>query len=645
MPPELFSNTATYGPEVDIWAFGAMMYEIATGAPPFAKENIGDWRTLGESIRKQVPRLEGDEYSNELKSIVAYCLQSDPGARPPVEKLQRHPYIYNTASKFPTSSLSHLVRAFRLWEDRGGNRKSLFMAGGAQGPSQVLSTAMSDDEWNFSTTDVFDQQVRRQSTIEDFYDAYGKSAELESGAPFNEGTARPPASTPGRRRPPPKALAPLKAPIEKLFDVDTTSNYKDDSDMHYNRAPMPATSATTSDLPLRTDSMHNTIRDTMIDLGDMDPETGMSSFPEQTLKPNQHNRGLSYEDRTVTAAEFSQTATQDLNEFNMNRRTQDWKFPSMAPDASDFEAAPFPPHFELPRPELVPAPGGRPALIHHPTEPIGGFNGLANSSPVHDRMSMRDSLIDLDLSLPDDDDHVIQAPGLLLTRPSTAYSDTGSATSEADTETDHSTTGDAFELERHMSIYQSISGNRAIGHASQQHTHINGNSIGNGTDSSDPSSSELDTDADVTPAFDPHDYAPRLASLAGYTAARSRNRGRGGSSMSSHTSGLSSSSSTSAGATSASRNPSMSSSMSTGYLGSELFKVGSTSLPPPPNGRVMMGIASQEETIAEVTRMMDGLRTELGSFARLYEDVHGAQATGRGGSRMRGRAQRGARGA
>lgn len=36
MAPELFDSTVSYGSEVDIWAFGSMAYEMATGLPPNA---------------------------------------------------------------------------------------------------------------------------------------------------------------------------------------------------------------------------------------------------------------------------------------------------------------------------------------------------------------------------------------------------------------------------------------------------------------------------------------------------------------------------------------------------------------------------------------------------------------------------------
>jgi serine/threonine protein kinase len=432
MAPELFGPNPIYGKEVDIWAFGAMIFEIATGLPPHVADGIGFDR-LATYVQNHTPRLEGGNFSNEIRDLVAYCLEELPSARPTIEEVQKHPYIYNTSTEYPTSMLSQLVRAFRLWEDHGGSRKSLFMAGGAQGPS---ANSAADDEWNFSTTAAFDQEVLRQSTPQDVFEAYGKGVALQGF--FAEETSRP-TQKPSRRRPPPEALARLPAPLEKIFDPNTMSNYEENSRSHYGKGPQqPA-----SDLPLRDVTSQTSIRDTMIDLGGHDSDTGLSSFPDMdTIKANRRGvREEEEDDYSTTLHNFSRPALSDPADVNPNRRTQDWKFPTMAPPASaDPEISRFPTSYELPRPAVTPASGGRPALIHHPTEPIGAaFVGSLSQNTSMDRLSMRESLIDLDMSMPD--------PVPSYIRPSTANSDAGSATSE------QMTLGNPFEFERHASLY------------------------------------------------------------------------------------------------------------------------------------------------------------------------------------------------
>ncbi|KAG4443715.1 hypothetical protein IFR05_000804 [Cadophora sp. M221] len=438
MAPELFGHTPSYGSEVDIWAFGSMIFEVATGLPPNVADGV-TYDRLGSHLRNNTPRLEGGNYSNNLRRLVAFCLEEDPNARPTIGEVQKHPYILNTSSSHPTSTLKVLVGSFKVWESRGGSRKSLFMQHGAQGSTPALVSQ--DDEWNFNGTEYFEDNVWGQYGVKDVIEAYGPGA-----VGFVDETTRPPAKV-SRRRPPPEALSRFPAaPLEKIFDPNTLTSYEDNSTTYYGR-PMPQLGPSDkSDLPLRDDSAQISIRDTMIDLGGHDPETGLSSFPDMgTIKAGRRGRDESEDEYNSTLHDFSRPALSDPAETNNNRRTQDWKFPSMAPPASaDPELSRFPTTYEVPRPLMTPGSGGRPALIHHPTEPVGAFGGgLAPTAPTpSERLSMRESLIDLDMSMPD--------PIPEFRRPSTANSDVGSATSE------QMTSGNPFELERHASLYQPI---------------------------------------------------------------------------------------------------------------------------------------------------------------------------------------------
>ncbi|KAF7895706.1 uncharacterized protein EAF01_009668 [Botrytis porri] len=462
MAPELFDAVPSYGKEVDIWAFGCMAYEIATGLPPNAMSRL-PFDRLGSLIKQHAPRLEGGDYSDELRDLVAFCLEEFPSERPSIDRVQNHHYILNTSSKYPMSSLSHLVRAFKLWEDHGGSRKSLFMLGGAQAPSEFSSTALSDDEWNFSTTAAFEQEVRRKSTAQDVYDVYGSGVEFDAG--FPQETARPPPQK-GRRRPPPETLAPSRGPLEKIFDPNTLSSYEDNVRNHYGRPYLPPTSdlppvPSRSDLPLRDDTAQTSIRDTMIDLGGHDAETGISVFPDMdTIKAGRHGREEPDEDYMTTLPDFSRPALSDPADINPNRRTREWKFPAMVPPASaDPEVSRFPPSFqEVPKPAFTPGIGGRPGLVHHPTEPLGGFGGGLPPAEIHTgmpRLSFRESLIDLDMSMPDP----VPAFNPDFGRPSTADSDAISILSDSGQALTSSTVN-PFELERHASLYQPTSHSR-----------------------------------------------------------------------------------------------------------------------------------------------------------------------------------------
>lgn len=463
MAPELFDGSNSYGTEVDIWAFGSLVFEIASGLPPNALSGMG-FQQLGNFVKKQSPRLEGDQYSDELKDLVAYCLVDDPAQRPPIESIQQHPYIANTEKLYPSSTLALLVRAYRLWESQGGSRKSLFNPGGAQGLSanDLSYTALAEDEWNFSTTMAFDQRLFDDSDNQAVYDVYGTNVELPQQ--FNDETTRP-SKAKGRRRPPPH-LPVLKAPLEKVFDPNTISNYEENSRMYYGR-PMPPPAAApgsgpgpgpgpaTSDLPLRDDSLHLTVRESLIDLDASLGGSDLSQFADMdTIRaPGGHTSvDLGFDDGY---ADFDKAPLSDPADLSNNRRTQDWKFPSMA--SAPQSAAPEMSHFSFNEHSFneqiydddrggTPEPSfNRPSLVHHQTDPASfqsqSYNDLAVPRMQDNRISMS-SLIDLDESLPD------TVPELM--RPSTANSDVASVAG--------SDIGapNPFEFERHASTYKPL---------------------------------------------------------------------------------------------------------------------------------------------------------------------------------------------
>ncbi|OAA67598.1 serine/threonine protein kinase [Cordyceps fumosorosea ARSEF 2679] len=459
MAPELFDEQASYGTEVDIWAFGSMMYEIASGLPPNVAFGM-DFSKLGTHLKQHSPRLEG-EYSTGLKDLVAYCLQHDSSKRPTIEQIQRHRYISNTEKEYPTTGLAHLVKAFKLWEAQGGDRRSLFSAGGAQGLADLSPAAMANEEWSFSTTAAFDQQVLNDGDAQDVYDVYGSDVDY-SQTEFETTKPQKPKS---RRRPPPQHLAAFKAPLEKVFDPNTLSNYEDNSRAYYGRMfqPPPQQPATGivgngSDLPLRDDSAQATdVRESLIDLDVSLHGSDLSQFVDMTTmragetRPGDSRASLDYEfiDSHYTQGPLSDPADLSAN----NRRTQDWKFPSMAapPASANPEVFRFPFHNTPPAPDSA---GGRPALLHRPTEPVlpsAGFHDMAAGAATHGHFDNRasvGSLIDLDMSFADP--VIASADG---TRPSTSHSDVGSMSGS-----EMGGANNPFELEKHASLYAVMPG-------------------------------------------------------------------------------------------------------------------------------------------------------------------------------------------
>ncbi|KFY93091.1 hypothetical protein V500_03916, partial [Pseudogymnoascus sp. VKM F-4518 (FW-2643)] len=352
MAPELFNSppsSRSYGVEVDIWAFGAVVVELATGLPPGAGRGVPYGQGRGG---------EGGVLGLErgVGSLAAFCLEEDPRKRPAIGDVQGHPYIHDTSLTHPTSALVELIEAFHLWQDRGGERTSLFHPGGAAGPSEE-GRSEGDGEWDFEST-------LRGSTAQDVYAALNPEA-VVGGSFTPENPQQRQGTNPSRRRPPPSVLAPLPLPLEKLFDPHTLSTYSLNSRAHY--FPSTQTQATT-DLPLR----------------DRDVVPG-----DETLKPARDTvaaDGVDDGKRRIRDWTFASSLplpvdvpeTLDGLEGDTNRRTQDWTFASSLPLPLD------------------------------PADAVGGFGdrggGYADTPPPRrqaadtDRMSMGEGLIDLDMS-------------------------------------------------------------------------------------------------------------------------------------------------------------------------------------------------------------------------------------------------------
>ncbi|KAI0196822.1 serine/threonine protein kinase [Xylaria flabelliformis] len=313
MAPEFFEPTVSYGIEVDIWAFGSMAFEMASGLPPNAR-TMGDMdpNTFGHYLKQHCPRLEGDQYSPGLKDLIAYCMVENPTHRPAVGNVKRHHYIFNTEAAYPTESLSKLVRAYQLWESRGGTRQSLFSAGGAQGYYNAGEAAWEDaetpKEWDFGTEHDGNQFNLNDPDVLTVTKKYGLdiSRTPQSSKP-----------QPRRRRPPPSAREVI-APLAKVFDPNTIANYQDNARAFYRKEDL----LLTPNLPLRNDLEQPTVRESIIDLN-------------AALDGNRLSRVVNLE--TVKVPTRSLPSDQVYID---KRRTQDWTFPLVAPASAGPDVQP-----------------------------------------------------------------------------------------------------------------------------------------------------------------------------------------------------------------------------------------------------------------------------------------------------------------
>ncbi|GBF60082.1 serine/threonine-protein kinase [Trichophyton mentagrophytes] len=361
MPPELFPNKPgdevhPYGNEIDVWAYGCTLFECATGNPPNA--TLRERMQIGRQLNRFTPRLDGENYSEELCGIVSYALDADPRTRPAMGDILNHPYIAGSEQSHPTEGLRELVKIYYQWSQRGGQRISLFNPGGAVAAEMPGARGPLDDEaWNFSTTEGFEKRfsiidldqisaslaaLETEQSLEPNYTSFDqfnmepeeRELTAEEKVNFDERVKR------------------GAAAMEGLFD-EAKPKYKYETKNDF----VPIEQARKfNDLPLRTDTDRSSVASTFIDinLGVYDSShyasaSGSANPPFQLADADtiRANRSSSRSYRASSSA-----GSEPHDEFPQNRGprppTMDWKFPTTAtsieesesPNLADDEIAP-----------------------------------------------------------------------------------------------------------------------------------------------------------------------------------------------------------------------------------------------------------------------------------------------------------------
>ncbi|KAL6503000.1 Calcium-dependent protein kinase 7 [Orobanche hederae] len=108
MAPEVLKRN--YGPEIDIWSAGVILYILLCGVPPFWAETE---QGVAQAIIRSIIDFKRDPWPNvsdNAKDLVKKMLHPDPSRRLTAQQVLEHPWLQN-AKKAPNISLGETVKA------------------------------------------------------------------------------------------------------------------------------------------------------------------------------------------------------------------------------------------------------------------------------------------------------------------------------------------------------------------------------------------------------------------------------------------------------------------------------------------------------------------------------------------------------
>jgi eukaryotic-like serine/threonine-protein kinase len=80
-PEQARGQSKQVGPATDVWALGAILYEVLTGRPPFRAANVTDTLLQVMADDPVLPRLLQPKVPRDLETICLKCFQKDPSKR------------------------------------------------------------------------------------------------------------------------------------------------------------------------------------------------------------------------------------------------------------------------------------------------------------------------------------------------------------------------------------------------------------------------------------------------------------------------------------------------------------------------------------------------------------------------------------
>eukprot|EP00262_Sarcandra_glabra_P005322 TRINITY_DN1677_c0_g1_i1.p1 TRINITY_DN1677_c0_g1~~TRINITY_DN1677_c0_g1_i1.p1 ORF type:complete len:525 (+),score=100.27 TRINITY_DN1677_c0_g1_i1:276-1850(+) len=108
MAPEVLKRN--YGPEIDIWSAGVILYILLCGVPPFWAESE---QGVAQAILRGLIDFKRDPWPNiseNAKNLVRQMLEPDPKLRLTAKQVLEHPWLQN-AKKAPNVPLGDVVKS------------------------------------------------------------------------------------------------------------------------------------------------------------------------------------------------------------------------------------------------------------------------------------------------------------------------------------------------------------------------------------------------------------------------------------------------------------------------------------------------------------------------------------------------------
>ncbi|KAI9884993.1 MAG: hypothetical protein M1823_003230 [Watsoniomyces obsoletus] len=154
MAPEVIQQIG-HDCKADLWSLGITAMEMVNGEPPHASTH--PMKALFQIPQAPAPRLNGNQYSRELKDFVACCLVKDPDRRPTAKELLGHKFISGAGR---IEALRELVDRRRQWaggKDDGAHLKYY------EETMKPMSQTTDADDWVFDTVKAPTMIVQQQT--------------------------------------------------------------------------------------------------------------------------------------------------------------------------------------------------------------------------------------------------------------------------------------------------------------------------------------------------------------------------------------------------------------------------------------------------------------------------------------------------